>query len=67
MTEDTQAYANTDRELYRREGNDPMDLDNYYQPSIHVTARGEIGIKVKGHVYVASIETWFDAMKAYKE
>lgn len=53
-----QAAENTDREIWRREGNDPSDPDNYYQPSIHVTKEGAIGIDVGGYVYVKSIEEW---------
>ena len=52
------ACENTDRELWRRDGGEDRDPDNYYQPSIHVTAQGGIGINVGGTVYVKSVEDW---------
>ena len=45
------AAMNTDREVWRRE-------DDYYSPSIHVTASGRIGINVNGRVIVMSVENW---------
>lgn len=53
-----QCCENTDREIWRRDGGDPTDPDNYYQPSIHVTKEGAIGIRVGGTVYVKPIEEW---------
>ena len=53
-----QPALNTDRELWRREGGEAIDPDNYYQPSIHVTKEGHIGINVGGTVYVMSVEDW---------
>ena len=51
-----QAYENTDRELWR-EG-DPESSMSYYEPSIHVTADGGIGINVGGTVYVKTLREW---------
>ena len=43
--------ANTDRELWR-------ETDDYYAPSIHVTAGGGIGINVGGTVFVKPVREW---------
>ncbi len=48
---------NTDREIWRRVPGD------YYSPTIHVTAGGEIGVNVGGLVYVRSAEEWHKAMR----
>ncbi len=58
---------NTDRELWRREGDDKSDPENYYQPSIHVTEHGLIGISVGGTVHVRPIVEWMQISKAFKE
>jgi len=50
------AYANTDRELWR-EGN-PESSMSYYEPSIHVTEQGGIGINVGGLVFVKTLREW---------
>lgn len=50
------AYANTDRELWR-EG-DPESGMSYYEPSIHVTEQGGIGINVGGLVFVKTLREW---------
>lgn len=52
-----QAYANTDRELWRK-GDGDGDGMSYYEPSIHVTERGLIGINVGGNVFVLPVEEW---------
>lgn len=52
MTGEHQAYANTDRELWRERP------DDYYSPSIHVTEHGGIGINVGGQVIVMSLQHW---------
>lgn len=49
--------ANTDRELYREGGGDGNG-QSYYEPSIHVTAGGAIGMNVGGHVITTSIRGW---------
>lgn len=49
--------ANTDRELWRKGGGDGNGM-SYYEPSIHVTAQGDIGINVGGTVYVLPVEDW---------
>lgn len=52
LNEESRGYVNTDRELWReREG-------DYYADSIHVTAQGNIGLNVKGHVIVMSVQDW---------
>lgn len=56
--DEQRAYENTDRELWRREGGEACDPHNFYQPSIHVTKQGAIGINVGGTVYVKSVEDW---------
>jgi hypothetical protein len=43
---------NTDRELWRE------TPDDYYSPSIHVTAGGGIGINVGGTVVVRPVREW---------
>jgi hypothetical protein len=50
---------NTDKEIWRKV------KDDYYSPSIHVTADGRIGIDVGGRVIVAPIEKWHDAGENY--
>lgn len=49
--------ANTDRELYREGGGDGNG-QSHYEPSIHVTEHGAIGINVGGHVITTSIRGW---------
>lgn len=51
-----QASENTATELYREPGASPgME---YYQPSVHVTKNGLIGMDVGGMVFVMSIRDW---------
>jgi hypothetical protein len=50
------AVMDTDRELWR-EPTDEVGME-YYQPSIHVTKRGGIGINVGGTVIVKSLRDW---------
>lgn len=52
------AAKNTDRELWREESGLPADPDNYYAPSIHVTAQGGVGINVGGTVIVKTLREW---------
>ena len=52
------AHANTDRELWRADLQDPLDPDNVYADSVFVTADGEIGIQSGGHVAVNSPRAW---------
>ena len=54
---DDACYANTDRELWRKGDGDGNGM-SYYEPSIHVTDQGEIGIAVGGMVYVRPVEEW---------
>lgn len=49
--------ANTDRELWREGGGDGNGM-SYYEPSIHVTEQGGIGINVGGTVYVKTLREW---------
>lgn len=53
-----QGVKNTDIEIWREVPSD------YHSPAIHVTEHGDIGIKVGGHVLVASAERWFTAGEA---
>ena len=48
---------NTDREIWRKGGGDGNGM-SYYEPSIHVTQQGDIGINVGGMVYVLPVEEW---------
>lgn len=60
------AYENTDRELYR----EPAETEgmSYYQPSVHVTKEGSIGMSVGGTVIVMPIRDWHAlAMKPAKK
>lgn len=57
MTDNGTAAANTDRELWR-EPTDEVGME-HYQPSIHVTKRGGIGINVGGMVIVKSLRAWY--------
>lgn len=43
---------NTDKEIWRE------IADDYYAPSIFVTAQNSIGIKVGGYVYIKTVEEW---------
>jgi hypothetical protein len=45
---------NTDKELWRE------IEDDFYSPSIHVTADGKIGINVGGMVYVKTLRNWHE-------
>jgi hypothetical protein len=45
-------FANTDREIWRQ------TPDDYYSPSIHVTAAGSIGMNVGGKVIVLPAQSW---------
>lgn len=47
-----ESVENTDKEIWRQ------IPDDYYSPSIFVTAQGGIGINFGGHVYVQSVENW---------
>lgn len=59
MTEVT--CENTDRELWRE------SPDDYYSPSLHVTAQGGIGMNVGGYVIVMPIRQWHEmAMECLK-
>jgi hypothetical protein len=51
------AVANTDRELWRKGDGDGNGM-SYYEPSIHVTEQGDIGINVGGTVFVHPVEEW---------
>lgn len=53
------AALNTDRELYRKGGGDGNGM-SYYEPSIHVTEHGAIGMNVGGHVITTSIRGWHE-------
>ena len=57
------AYRNTDREIWRKGDGDGNGM-SYYEPSIHVTERGEIGINVGGLVFVKPVEDWHGLAKA---
>lgn len=57
-TEDV-AYENTDKELWRK-GDGDGDGMSYYEPSIHVTKDGLIGINVGGTVYQKPVEKWHE-------
>jgi hypothetical protein len=50
------AAMNTDRELWR----EPTDKigHEFYQPSIHVTESGGVGINVGGRVIVLPLRAW---------
>ena len=52
------AMKNTDREIWRRKSANLSDPDGFYQPSIHVTDGGAIGISVHGFVIVMPVEKW---------
>jgi hypothetical protein len=60
---DMGAAANTDRELWR-EPTDEIGRE-FYQPSIHVTEHGGVGINVGGHVIVLSLRAWHAMAKAH--
>ena len=49
--------TNNDREIWRE------NEDDYYAPSIHVTAGGSIGINIGGSVIVMDVRDWFSAGK----
>jgi hypothetical protein len=49
---------NTDRELWRERE------DDYYAPSLHVTASGSVGINVGGRVVVRTLREWHAAAQA---
>lgn len=63
MSDVAQACQNTDRELWR-EPTDEIGRE-FYQPSIHVTERGGIGLNVDGHVIVLSLRAWHAMAKAH--
>jgi len=48
---------NTDREIYRDGGGDGNGM-SYYEPSIHVTIDGRVGMNVGGYVIVMPIRAW---------
>jgi hypothetical protein len=48
---------NTGRELWRKGDGDGNGM-SYYEPSVHVTEQGAIGINVGGQVYVMPVENW---------
>lgn len=52
-----QVAANTDRELWRRGDGDGNGM-SYYEPTVHVTERGLIGINVGGNVFEKPAEEW---------
>jgi hypothetical protein len=57
------AAINTDRELYRENRSDPLDLDNYYADSVFVTENGAIGMNAGGHVIILPIKGWHKAIE----
>jgi hypothetical protein len=57
VPEREQVAAKTDRELWREGGGDGNGM-SYYEPSIHLTEQGGIGINVGGTVYVKSLREW---------
>lgn len=65
MTEEHQA-ANTDRELWRRGDGDGNGM-SYYEPTIHVTQNGRIGINVGGTVYELPVERWHELVRENAE
>lgn len=56
MTDSAWAMKNTDRELYR----EPAEHESmaYYEPSVHVTEDGKIGMNVAGTVITLPIREW---------
>lgn len=58
MSKQSNERLNTDRELWREQSEADGDPDNYYAPSIHVTASGGIGINVGGSVIVLPLREW---------
>ena len=60
------ACANTDRELWRADLDDPLDLDNAYADSVFVTTDGKIGIQSGGHVVVNSPRAWINAVLGHR-
>lgn len=49
---DQTAKVNTDKLIYR------ADPDDFYSPSLHITADGALGIDVGGRVIVKPIKEW---------
>ena len=56
MSEDFLAL-NTDRELFREDNGASVGM-SYYEPSLHVTKNGLIGINVGGEVFVKPLREW---------
>jgi hypothetical protein len=55
---------NTDLELWRKGDGDGNGM-SYYEPSIHVTQGGDIGINVGGTVYTLPVEDWHALAGSY--
>ena len=54
-----QAYANTDKEIYRGPSRCEFgDKDRFYADSLHITKDGALGINCGGHVRVLPIREW---------
>jgi len=49
---DSESKENTDKEIWRK------PPGTFYEPSIHVTETGGIGIDCGGHVIVMKVEKW---------
>jgi hypothetical protein len=54
-----QVAANTDREIWRKGDGDGNGM-SHYEPSIHVTQDGRIGINVGGNVHELPVEEWHE-------
>jgi hypothetical protein len=61
MNNEPVAYENTDKEIWRE------IPDDYYAPSIFVTAQNTIGINVGGSVYVKHVHEWHRLAHPAKE
>lgn len=61
MNNEPVAYENTDKEIWRE------IPDDYYAPSIFVTAQNTIGINVGGSVHVKHVHEWHRLAHPVKE
>ena len=61
MKNEPVAYENTDKEIWRE------IPDDYYAPSIFVTAQNTIGINVGGSVHVKHVHEWHRLAHPVKE
>jgi hypothetical protein len=61
MNNEPVAYENTDKEIWRE------IPDDYYAPSIFVTAQNTIGINVGGSVHVKHVHEWHRLAHPIKE